>query len=867
MFLFLFFVFSGVVSASVDVYNYSLKKVYLPFDSIDGEINLTISGENLDGEVVSNNGDEKKLGDFLDDNGVVYFCSPSDCSNGYEVLGSGKNMTFVVPVVGVVYGGFVLTGNNVEVTGIDFDIGSNFPTSSRLPIAIDFFEGSKWTFDKFSDEFSDDNWGCYNSAVAVIGPPIRKSVYCEMISIVDTDALYIGAHVDGGDFVDLKMSVYPELGGEIGSCTFNPNEERGCVIHADVGDIFSAGNYQVCVQAPDGLDSTNYKLFQENVGDVCGFVYSMGPGTGSDDYAIFVDEAKYADADSLSSNDFDFDDLLVAADDLIENKYNRNCSGGCVLSFAISGVSQNVLISNVVVDYFKNGGIDDYVEKSSALKILPATVDFSGVLDLGLLGFNVSKSMLYKILFNGDELLRGDIEVLPAPIVSSVSPLNPPAGVPVKFRALVQFNESESLSYKWSFGDGSFVNTDEPFVVHSYEKIGNYSMSVEVSAGGNLTTKRVFAIKTISPRVAVNETLFDKRNYLDNVIGMIGMLPSWYAGALSKAINVDFFDSELKRLDKARNDSVNDGDFVEVAKELYALDVPIGLVYDSFSSPGLLTDVDDIDVGVVASVGGAGVGSEEDYKNPILAWQNSYLDVDVSAREFAILKASGEREVVFNVYDVGATSSDVGESYFVINKPRADLFFKESVGEKKVDDATVIVLSSGKKKSFSFYYGGDDGVSFFASPKLSSMVVEANINEDCNFNLICEEGEDYSSCRSDCKPVGRAVLYVILVLICVLIFYSLLQVWYKYMYEGHLFGDRRQLFNLLMYVTNARARGVDDLRIRAELRSKGWSSERVNYVIKKSRGKRVGMIEIIPIGMITAWLRNRKARREVGVRD
>jgi len=64
-------------------------------------------------------------------------------------------------------------------------------------------------------------------------------------------------------------------------------------------------------------------------------------------------------------------------------------------------------------------------------------------------------------------------------------------------------------------------------------------------------------------------------------------------------------------------------------------------------------------------------------------------------------------------------------------------------------------------------------------------------------------------------------------------------------------------------VTNARARGMKDLRIGAELRSKGWSSERVNYIIKKSRGDRTGMYEIIPFEKVLAYFRNRKAREDV----
>jgi len=66
-----------------------------------------------------------------------------------------------------------------------------------------------------------------------------------------------------------------------------------------------------------------------------------------------------------------------------------------------------------------------------------------------------------------------------------------------------------------------------------------------------------------------------------------------------------------------------------------------------------------------------------------------------------------------------------------------------------------------------------------------------------------------------------------------------------------------------MYVTNAKARGLEDEKIGAELRTKGWSSERVSYVIRKSNGKAVKMIEIIPIERVAAWLRNRKARAGV----
>jgi PKD repeat protein len=864
MFLFLVCAFAGLVSSSVEVHNYSFDNVYSPFDSISGDINLTIVGENFGQYVTSNDGGSMKLGDFLVDNGVVYYCTPADCSDGYEVLESGQNMTFSVPDFDVVHGGFVLTGEDVDVTGIGFDIESDFVEGANQPISIDFFEGSEWDFEKFSTEYSGDRWGCYNPAVPVIGPTIRKASYCEMIFLPDTGTLYVGADVDNSDVVDLKMTVYPELGGnDLGNCEFNPGVERGCVIDAEPGEIFSGGDYQVCVSKPDSLDGTNYRLFQEEVGSICGFVYSVGPGTGSEDYAVFAKAAKYAGSERFSSSDLDFGSLLVAADSLVDKKYNRNCSDGCVLPFVISGVSQNVVISNVIIDYFDEGR-DEYIEESSTLNVLPSTVDFSGVLDLGILGFNVSRGMSYKILLGDNELLKEDVEVLPAPIVSSVSPLNPPAGVPIEFRALVQFDGNDSLSYKWTFGDGKFVNTDKPFAVHTYDSLGNYTMSVEVSAGG-LSTTRNFAIDAISPEVAIDVTLSKKRENLNSVISVIGGLPSWYGRALSTALDVDRFDGALKKLDKDRNDTSSTEGFVKVAEELYALDVPVGLIYDTFSSPGLMTELNDIDVGVVASVGGAGTGGDEDYKNPILVWQDTYIIASVSAREFFVLRMSGEKENILNVYTIDVTSSDFEESYFVIDKANDELSFKEEVGARDVDGSTVVVLDKEDAKSFAFYYEDDDSVSFFVSPRLSSIVIEGDIGEDCNFNFICEDGESYKTCRSDCKPVWRAILYGVLGLVGVLILWGLLQVWYKRRYEGYLFKDRRNLYNLVMYVTNARARQINDLRTRSELRAKGWSSERVDYVIKKSRGQRVGMFEILPLGKIAAWWRNWRARRSVTV--
>jgi len=256
----------------------------------------------------------------------------------------------------------------------------------------------------------------------------------------------------------------------------------------------------------------------------------------------------------------------------------------------------------------------------------------------------------------------------------------------------------------------------------------------------------------------------------------------------------------------------------------------------------------------------------EDYVNPILNWQGENVDASFKSNKFSVVSSNGEREDVFRTYSFDVNMKDSREAYFVINRPFSELYFKEDVGARKAgDDASVIILSAGSDTSFEFYYESGESTTFFVSPSLSSIVIEADIDTSCNYNLVCESeyGENPRTCRSDCKPVVGAIVYVVLALLFVLVLYSVLQVWYKHRYEKYLFKDGRQMYNLLMYVTNARARGMRDDRIAAELRSQGWSSERVNYIIKKSRGQRVGLYEIIPFGKIAAYVRNRRAKKKV----
>ena len=328
---------------------------------------------------------------------------------------------------------------------------------------------------------------------------------------------------------------------------------------------------------------------------------------------------------------------------------------------------------------------------------------------------------------------------------------------------------------------------------------------------------------------------------------------------------MSYYDDELKRIEKARDSAYDEEGFLKVAKSLYALDVPATVYVSDQSQSPLMTDLNDIDPEPVQMIGGG--SSEENldgYKNPILRWQSEFVDSTISIEKISSVSSSGTRSNVLVAYSVSVTPNDVGESYFIIGKDRGDLYFKEDAGARKEGSSTAIILESGETKNFDFYYTGSEDASLFVSPKLGVLVVNADIDTTCNSNNRCEKdlGENSDNCRHDCKPVWRMIIYLILALVFVLILYTVLQVWYKTRYERFLFSDRRLLFNLVMFITNARARGMSDDQIYKMLAKNGWSSERINYALRKSRGVRTGMYEIIPIEKLFAGVRNRGAKKK-----
>ncbi|MEA3329582.1 MAG: hypothetical protein U9Q06_02450, partial [Nanoarchaeota archaeon] len=77
--------------------------------------------------------------------------------------------------------------------------------------------------------------------------------------------------------------------------------------------------------------------------------------------------------------------------------------------------------------------------------------------------------------------------------------------------------------------------------------------------------------------------------------------------------------------------------------------------------------------------------------------------------------------------------------------------------------------------------------------------------------------------------------------IVAMIVYILLQKWYEESYEKYLFKDKKDFYNLVYFIRNAKRRKISDKKIIESLKKSKWSGEKVKYVLNLHAGKKTGL--------------------------
>lgn len=877
---------ASFVSASFQLGNKSAEiiKEYGGGEFLKGWINISLQNELSDSQFSCFNSNISII-NFLENSGDSFECMPSDCEDYYGyVPGSAnpiKNFSLnklESKIIGLNFQG-ALKDNPIQ--GISFKVESNAGTGCFQPLKIDILDNGNIEWRSFSslDDFSCSNsYGCFSSSESLSDYNIGETPYCEKMNVPPQPKLKVGANIiKGNSGAEFKMLVYDTDLEKLAECSLpavNASGEYSCIVSLNLTtltDIFT------CIKADK---PTDYKIKGESISP-CGF-YGLDYEEFTGDYDIFAKGSKFASVGNFTIDETEFQkynegSLKDYLNNYLYERFDYNCSNGCIVPIKFtSGINQVITLSNLQLSYDTKSGLKNennfYDVKKEKTKI---NIDITK-LDLKYANFAVPSSdgdYNAKIYLGGSLIGEEKISVFASVNITGLNSQNIPAAVPYKLIVYV-VSAKNITSYKWDFGDETTEQTTKNEVIHTYPSIGEYNLKIEVTDSSGKKAVKNFLIKTSSPKDFIKITLDLKRKSLNGTINDLNSITAWYKAELEKKADLDEIKNQLNNLETEYKVASTDEAYVSIMSNLTAIKVPYALDKDS-SIGDFIINKEGIEPSYLIELGVREVENPDDYKDSIVNWFDENVNMYIESKTY-YLYYSDEQVLLLTsfVLKIKPKQDFFKESFLIIGKSYDEITFKPdgNYNEKAVKDATAITFSELKQdeeKNIEFVLPEKIellGFPAYISPEFSELTpVENGVVAPCNNNGICEKEleEDSKNCPNDCKPWGRAIIYLIILLFVGFIIYIALQEWYKRHYEKYLFKNKNDLFNLINFINNALHQGISKDDIIKKLNPYGWKTEQIVYALKKVRGKRTGMWEI----PIFRWFEKRKIREEIEKRQ
>lgn len=857
--------------------NLSMKTVYTYGQPISGSFNLYLRNAPVDLLLTSGLG-KITLREFLKNNSKALACESYGCTDNLVVSDSGETSKSISANNLSQTFGLVFTGNSVSFpsSSASVVIATNLPESNDIPLSITFGNSYTWKYEEPSTNYNNLrnlSYGCFNNSLSSnsYNPVfVGSTAYCQKIHLSSSKAYFLGVNLTAGSGAgvsDFSMSLrnyYSQ--SPLLSCNFSKPSSavNGCFVNRT--DSLPEGDYFVCINTFNS-GSSNYTLKTETQGATCGY-YGTSNTNSTNDYSIYVKTPKYAAVNGNVNLSSSFGSQVVSAvNNFVVQRYSSACSSGCVVPVVVNAPLASVSLSNINIPYSSNAG-EVSSNKLFSVSNRVLRVNFSDVVNLDVLNWKLSTYGKYNLSTylertGKEKLFNQTLQMSELPVIEAIYPSNPPAGVEVILYADVKA-QGNSSKYIWNFGDNSsVVVTSTPYVLHTYSNISTYYLNLTFGEG-IYSNSGVFNITSVSPKDYLNISFESKRAKLLKASSDLNGLPSLYKDYVSRQVNLDQYQNTLNNLDKQRAAAYSSDDYLVIAKAISQLIVPWSIRVTESTSGPMLGNYNSFDPSLVTEIAPFTETNFNPYKSAIFSWQISNIQSTLKVNKLKLLMENNQFTDLITSYDLQITSDSSEESYLIIQESQDRLHFSSTVNTRSLrNNATGIILAPKQSLNLQFFVNGSEDLVMFVSPKLGSLVISQSVDKTCNANKVCEKssGENYKICPSDCKPIGPTIFWIVFLLILALIVYTLLQIWYKVNYEKYLFKNRAELFNLVMFINNARLNGSSNKDIETTLLGKGWSREQIQYAIRKSEGKNPGMFEIVPVDRVIAYMERRKAEK------
>ncbi len=861
----IFFIFLvQSISGQVQVSNFSINTQYSPNATITGFVNLSLSGISSNAYILSSLGQNISLRNLLNQqaSSFNYSCSTSDCNSSYSVADSGslyENFSLSGGQSQVF--GFLITGNAPTISAgniFSLNVASDADLASVPQLSIDLLNDGlpEWGAYQPSGIISQQSFGCYSDSLRNPQPSyITSTPYCEKISIPISAQVNLGAQVMGSGNAQFQMTMQNVNGSSaIGSCTTTAagTQQVICIAKNTGGStnylVKTKGDYWVCIKQINPPTPPNYQINTAVPGNPCGFTGNFA-GNYTIDFQIFGQSILFSPVGAFTYNDTEIansgyvvttnNNLEKQIIQYLQNKYGDKCQNGCVVPISFyAAQDQNINVSNL------NLLVTDNTYGTTAISNLynvaqsVVTLSTKGYQSLSLNNANFSvpstpgNSTFTLTLYDGNNsypLLAKTIGIAQIPKVTSVTPLKTAATLPTNLTVTVDtYGSNATISqYQWNFGDGgSSQTTVNGSVSHIYNQIGVFNLQVTISNSQGLSSTGNFNISVIAPKDAVNQILGQDLQNVVNIKSQIANYPNFTQSAIKQLLNLDNVSTILNNLQIKNNSASSDIDYVNIMKTLLPINLPTSIQQTSTASTvPFLPSGDTINLDALERVGGGTFDStkKSDYINSILAWDLNNISMTIDYSEFS------------GVYGASTvTLLDVVKLNFVGNTPTNKVYLF-------VPNLNGIYFDKNYTLTGSFYSvpltGTTQTVQFATTQSYLPIQLPIFISPSLDQISIPKQAPETN-------PTDKMlILGLILGGIVIVGFgaYVLIGKWYQRRYESFLFKDRNDLYNIINYVHTSKNKGLKEIDIQRNLSKSKWTSEQIDYVLKRYAGKKIGI--------------------------
>ncbi len=839
-----------LVAASVTLHNESIIRTYVGGATIQGMINISFSQEPANALLSSSIPGGMSLLDFLQaaktKSGVDYNCNIQSCETTYASTDETVSAVNIGEDEQAI--GFVLYGKDVTIQAADFLIASEIPESCSPQLNLlalndneTMIANSRYVFNTTRCQKSIT--GCFSSALDESDykfVTLSTTNYCNNVTLEPAPAYYFETDVlTAANTSSIVIKLFGAETESLGSCTTyvagTGNQKTGCIINYS---IVKQGNYFMCIAAKESKNE--YEVRFETKDSVCG-----GAGVGkttSGDYELRAIPLPYSPLTNVSIaksyKSATANTLAQKADYYIEKVYARDCSTGCVIPFVLNRVAQTVSLQNISILYIaEENRITDrtlyrvnkqapVLTSNHALSIDIAAARF--VLPVTARGGRFTFHIGNKNLLGTGILLNVtpgfDFDIVPRIVLP---------GVTTTFSALTNENISESV---WDFGDGSKVNSNGTSATHLYLTGNNYTIRATLKNMAGVIVTRQSDILIGDPRESFSYLFNTTQAAVGNITARIARLPSNLQPIVNAKLNTSSWNAEIKKIQSASVQAANNSEYASLVQQLLLLSVPSDVAVGESGKIPIMFGLDKIDADFVQTLANASVPEEQEstLRANLIDWNRRSYGGDVSFSIISAADKDGEITPLLTHFVVTpeAKASAQGTIYFVIDRPRELITFLGNPDVRALTgDSISGVAVRYIRQPIEFYLEG--GVQY--------QELGAHFAPALDVLGSYEESEPLQPKE---YPTRWVIFWIAMLIIFTGIAYIILQEWYKRHYENYLFRNPDDLYNVLTFIDNSRASGMEDNAIRKNLHDNSWSGEQINYALKKIDGKRTGMFEI-----------------------